>query len=129
MDVVEEVIEEILAVRAEQPTRCNRKIFEEGVMVCLLAGPRMWHIEAFVKAVSKRAQIDIDWHFSGGVAQLLALPEHAPKAVEMLKVLMPALEKASKLALYKKYNNGCELQVMGWYGNEERYRNFDGGEL
>ncbi len=119
--MIEETVSEILAAKPETPTSCNRKIFEEGDMVCVLAGPRMWHIEAFVKAVSKRAGVGLDWHFSGGQAQILAMPSDVSKAVEMLKELMPALEAASKSKVAKA-SGGFELQVMSWYGDEERYR-------
>lgn len=64
------------------PEPCNSKIFKRGVSVAQIAqadGMRSWHIEEFVKLIASETKTATDWHYSGGIAQVLTLGD--PKVV------------------------------------------------
>ena len=61
-----------MATDGPTPPQCNREIFEKGSTVCVLSGSSN-AIERWVKAVAKKAKARVDWHFSGGRANVLHL--------------------------------------------------------
>ncbi len=54
------------------PPSCNLKIFRRGRGVCVVDG-RSNAVERWVKAVAKKANAQVDWHYSGGRANVLHL--------------------------------------------------------
>lgn len=75
------------------PTPCNPAIFRDGRSVAAIAqgsGARSWHIEALIRAVATRSGTrgQTDWHYSGGIAQVLTLG-NADAVAEALRALWP----------------------------------------
>jgi hypothetical protein len=60
------------------PPRCAGDIFRDGQPVALLDA-RSAHAEAWVIDLAKRADSRVDWHYSGGVAQVLHLGDLASR--------------------------------------------------
>ena len=57
------------------PPPCNTKIFKHGTGVCVVDG-RSNAVERWVKAVAKKANAQVDWHYSGGRANVLHLGDN-----------------------------------------------------
>lgn len=54
------------------PPPCNPDIFQKGQGICVLSG-RSNAIENWVKTVAAKANAEVDWHYSGGRANVLHL--------------------------------------------------------
>src|SRR3990167_1053005 len=54
------------------PPPCNPDIFKKGRGVCVLDGSSN-AVERWVKAVAAKANAQVDWHYSGGRANVLHL--------------------------------------------------------
>lgn len=61
------------------PMPCNKDVFEQGEPIALLDGSSN-ALERWVQAVAKRAKASVDWHYSGGVGQMLHLGDEASRA-------------------------------------------------
>ncbi len=61
-----------MATDGPTPTPCNPEIFQKGEGVCILAGSSN-SVERWVQAVAKKADAQVDWHYSGGRANVLHL--------------------------------------------------------
>ncbi len=61
-----------MATDGPTPPPCNTDIFSEGEGVCVLSG-RSNAIESWVQAVAEKAEAQVDWHYSGGRANVLHL--------------------------------------------------------
>lgn len=96
-----------MATDGPTPPPCNTEIFEKGEGVCILSGPSN-AIENWVKAVATKAEAQVDWHYSGGRANVL----HLGDATSRQRVLNAIHELKSELkgdvlsidgpALYRK---------------------------
>ncbi len=64
---------------------CNSDIFKNGHGICEITG---WahDIEPWVKLVAAESGQQVDWHYSGGIANVLYLGGHA-KVLEAVKKL------------------------------------------
>ena len=67
---------------------CNHEIFKKGVPVVILLG-KSQSIETWVKKVAKKAKARLDWHWSGGRAQVLFLGDE--KARERVEAMIDKL--------------------------------------
>lgn len=77
------------------PEACNSDIFKNGKSVAQIVqsnGMRSWHIEDFIKSVAAATNTQTDWHYSGGIAQVLTLGD-AAIVVAKIKELWPAIQK------------------------------------
>ncbi len=74
------------------PPPCNEDIFRNGKPIAFLDG-RSSAIETWVKRVSTVANAHIDWHYSGGVAQVLYLGDTTDK----MRIIATIQELASTL--------------------------------
>lgn len=54
------------------PQPCNPEVFKNGKGVCVLSGNSN-AIEDWVRKVAGKARANVDWHFSGGRANVLHL--------------------------------------------------------
>ena len=55
-----------------EPAPCDSKIFKKGVsIVALDAGSEA--AEAWVQSIAKESGVPVDWHYSGGIANVLYL--------------------------------------------------------
>lgn len=61
-----------MATDGPTPPPCDPRIFQDGKPVAILDA-RSNAAERWVKAVAARAQAQVDWHYSGGIAQVLHL--------------------------------------------------------
>ncbi len=82
-----------MATDGPTPAPCPRDIFEHGEPVIILDA-RSNACERFVRAVAEMANARVDWHYSGGRAQVLFLGDaEARKRVGVaLDALLPKLE-------------------------------------
>lgn len=71
--------------------KCDSEIFEKGHSVCTLDA--CMHVaEAWVKEVEKESGQRVDWHYSGGIANVLYVGDHA-KVLEAVTRLEPELAR------------------------------------
>lgn len=61
-----------MATDGPTPPPCNSDIFKHGNGVCVVDGSSN-AVERWVKAIAKRANAQVDWHYSGGRANVLHL--------------------------------------------------------
>ncbi len=74
------------------PKPCDRKIFRKGKPIVLVQG-RSNAVENWVRAVAKKAKAKVDWHYSGGVAQVLYLGNADRARIEKaITALAPTLK-------------------------------------
>lgn len=67
-----------MATDGPTPEPCNSDIFKNGEGVCVLDG-RSSAVERWVQAVAKKASSQVDWHYSGGRANVLHLGDEASR--------------------------------------------------
>ena len=90
------------------PPPCNHDIFTKGSGVCVVDGESD-AIERWVKSVAAKANAQVDWHFSGGLANVLHLGdkkshERVLKAiVESKEELKGHLMSVGEPALYRNF--------------------------
>lgn len=61
-----------MATDGPTPSPCNQEIFEKGKGVCVVSGSSN-AVERWVKKIAKKADAKVDWHYSGGLANVLHL--------------------------------------------------------
>ncbi|TSC83255.1 MAG: hypothetical protein G01um101419_85 [Parcubacteria group bacterium Gr01-1014_19] len=61
-----------MATDGPDPTPCDDEIFRKGTSVAVLSGSSN-AIERWVQAVAKKSNARVDWHYSGGRANVLHL--------------------------------------------------------
>src|SRR5271157_6024493 len=61
-----------MATDGPTPKPCDRRIYKDGTPIVLIEGSSN-AVEKWVRAVAKKAKAKVDWHYSGGVAQVLYL--------------------------------------------------------
>mgnify|MGYP006928182218 CR=1 FL=1 len=61
-----------MATDGPTPEPCSTDIFMKGQGVCVVEG-RSNAVERWVRAVAKKANTQVDWHYSGGRANVLHL--------------------------------------------------------
>jgi hypothetical protein len=136
-------VQDLLDTLSVQPGRCDSSVFQNGVQVVALAGPRAWMVERFVREVRRRATAklvagfsrsalinrtaeklsalvglgaQVDWHYAGGIAIVLADSdrENLDAVFDVTEALMPSLREAAKRAVGR--DGGYALQIMRWGG-------------
>ncbi len=65
-----------MATDGPTPAPCNSDIFKNGRGVCVVDGSSN-AVERWVQAVAKQADALVDWHYSGGRANVLHLGDDA----------------------------------------------------
>lgn len=116
MPIDEKLLEELLGAEKVQPDECLPKVWKDGEQVLRLAGARSWMIEGYVRAAAKKAHVPIDWHFAGGRAVILALPEDKEKACQALRDLLPTFQEAARQAVARGDEDVYEVQILHWGG-------------
>ncbi|MFA7193852.1 MAG: hypothetical protein WC087_02965 [Candidatus Paceibacterota bacterium] len=61
-----------MATDGPTPKPCDPKIFKEGSTICTIYGSSN-AVEEWVQAVAKKAGAQVDWHYAGGIANVLHL--------------------------------------------------------
>lgn len=67
-----------MATDGPTPAPCKRDIFEKGRGVCVIDGSSN-AVERWVQSVAKKANAQVDWHYSGGRANVLHLGDDASR--------------------------------------------------
>lgn len=67
-----------MATDGPDPTPCNSEIFNKGKGVCVVDGSSN-AVERWVQSVAKKADAKVDWHYSGGRANVLHLGDGASR--------------------------------------------------
>jgi len=82
-----------MATDGPTPKPCDQKIFKKGTPIVLIEGASN-AVESWVKAVAKKAKAKVDWHYTGGIAQVLYLGNAKDRARidEAITVLAPKLK-------------------------------------
>jgi hypothetical protein len=78
-----------MATDGPTPKPCDSEIFENGRNVCIVSG-KSNAIERWVQSVARKANANVDWHYSGGIGNVLHLGDDTSrqrvlKAIEELK--------------------------------------------
>lgn len=81
--------------------RCDQEVFDKGQSLAAIDG-RSKDVNPWVEKVAQESGQRVDWHYSGGVAHVLVLGDHA-KALETAKRLAPELVG----------------RVMRWFGADD----------
>jgi len=77
-------------VTTQPNNKCDQDTYENGRTVCVLAGAST-AIEAVVVRAREELQVSLDWHYSGGRANVLttAPPELDGRIRERIRCAMP----------------------------------------
>ncbi len=67
-----------MATDGPMPASCNPEIFKKGKGVCVVVGSSN-AVERWVRSVAKKANAKVDWHYSGGRANVLHLGDEASR--------------------------------------------------
>lgn len=65
---------------SQPETKCDKAVFDKGQLVFRLAGLPSTAIEALVVRLRETTKIRVDWHFAGGIAQVLVLGSEKDRA-------------------------------------------------
>jgi len=65
--------------------RCDQKVFDKGKGVCALTAC-MHRAELWVQSVAKESGQKVDWHYSGGIANVLYLGKYKKVAETVVKL-------------------------------------------
>ncbi len=68
-----------MATDGPTPAPCDREIFLKGEPIAFLDGPSN-AVERWVRAIAEKAKARVDWHYSGGTAQVLFLGDRESRA-------------------------------------------------
>lgn len=105
------------------PPECDEEIFKRGEPIAALDG-RANAVERWVKAVAAKAEARVDWHYSGGRAQVLHLgdSESRERVMQAVHALEPELD-GQILKLFRAgdaglWRNGV-TQLYGFIGDED----------
>jgi hypothetical protein len=85
----------------EPPPPCDQDVFKNGHGICCVDA-RMHQMEAWVKKVAERSGQRVDWHYSGGIANVLYLGSYS----EVMKAIM-ALEPELDGQIMRLYTEGA----------------------
>lgn len=96
-----------LATDGPTPNPCNSEIFQKGKGVCVVDGSSN-AVERWVKSIAKKADAKVDWHYSGGRANVLHLGDEASRQrvmdaiIELENSLEGSIISIGGPALYRK---------------------------
>lgn len=95
-----------MATDGPDPKLCDHEIFKKGKTVVTLDS-RSNATERWVKMVAEKAQARVDWHYSGGIANVLHLgdAESRQRVIETIKELSPQL-KGNVIRIYDEGEQG-----------------------
>lgn len=108
---------------------CDREVFEKGVPLVVIDG---WakDVEPWVQKVAARSGQRVDWHYSGGRAQVLVLGDHE-KALAAARALEPELMFVPVSPDHPRFKEyvGRHPSIICWFAEGETglYRNLGRG--
>ena len=82
-----------MATDGPTPAPCDIEIFKNGKSIVMVTGSSN-AVENWVRAVAKKADARLDWHYSGGIANILHLgdAESRTRAIEAMQALKSELK-------------------------------------
>lgn len=89
-----------MATDGPTPPPCNGDIFEKGQSVVAIDGSSN-AVERWVQAVAKKARARVDWHYSGGIANVLHLGNDKSRA--RVEAAITELEPTLKGRIIRRY--------------------------
>ncbi len=95
-----------MATDGPDPPPCDPEIFKKGKGVCVIDGSSN-AVERWVKAVADKANARVDWHYSGGRANVLHLGDNKSRhrvlaAIDELEgPLQGPIRSVGRPALYR----------------------------
>lgn len=92
-----------MATDGPTPPPCDSEIFENGQPVVALDA-RSNAAENWVQAVASRAHARVDWHYSGGIAQVLHLGDDESRA--RVEAVIDELEPTLEGTVIRRYRPG-----------------------
>lgn len=98
-----------MATDGPTPPPCNRDVFVHGHPLVLVTGSSN-AVERWVQSLATRTHVMVDWHYSGGVAQVLYLGKRRE-----YNLLRSAIEEL------KPTLSGSIIRVLS-FGEQGRYR-------
>lgn len=75
---------------AAPPPECDQEVFKKGFGICVLDAA-MWAAEEWVKKVREKSGQRVDWHYSGGRANVLYIGDHSA-VLKAVMALEPELD-------------------------------------
>lgn len=88
---------------------CDREVFKNGIGLMAIDGATD-DVEPWVQKVAVASGQRVDWHYSGGVANVLVLGDHA-KATEAARSLLP--EMTGYMRVLRWFSGGQSLYRAG----------------
>ncbi len=92
-----------MATDGPTPPPCDSEIFEKGQPVAALDA-RSNAAENWVRAVASKAHARVDWHYSGGIAQVLHLGDNESRA--RVEAAMDELGPTLEGTVIRRYGSG-----------------------
>lgn len=77
---------------SNSPPPCDQEVFDQGesLLIADTSNCRAWGFEPWVKAVASLSEQRVDWHYSGGIAQVLFIGDRDRVAQAVLSIPCPA---------------------------------------
>lgn len=88
-----------MAENPDMPTPCDQEVFKNGLGICILDAAR-WQAEEWVQKVARKSGQRVDWHYSGGRANVLYLGDY-DRVLAAVEELRPALDGTILMVLPK----------------------------
>lgn len=92
-----------MATDGPTPPPCDPEIFQNGQPVAAVSGSSN-AVERWVQAVAKKAHARVDWHYSGGIANVLHLGDSESRA--RVEAAMNELEQTLEGTILQRYETG-----------------------
>lgn len=108
------------------PTPCNPDIFKNGKGLCIVEGGSN-AVERWVQTIAKKAEAQVDWHYSGGRANVLHLGDDASRqrALNAVKELESQLDgHIMSIDGPSLFRNGVDEAPEGAVGYDPASRGF-----
>lgn len=93
-----------MATDGPTPPPCDQETFQNGQPVAAIDGSSN-AVERWVQAVAKKARARVDWHYSGGIAQVLHLGDSESRA--RVEEAVDALKPTLKGTIMQRYQTGA----------------------
>ncbi len=92
-----------MATDGPTPPSCDKAIFKKGRPVAAIEGSSN-AVEHWVRTVAKKANAKVDWHYSGGIANVLHLGDD--KSRTRVEAAITELAPTLKGRIIRRYQTG-----------------------
>jgi len=110
-----------MATDGPTPPDCDPEIFKHGQPVLAMVGSSN-AIERWVKAVAEKANARVDWHYSGGIAQVLHLgnKESRRRVEAAVDELSKQLQHGGNPYIYRRFSANRPRTLSRWSNRSSR---------